>query len=86
MKNSVKMLFQMVWTGVLALQLTVAAAQGGAKKADVKNDEVIRPYKVAISNADLKDLRERILDTKWPNKETVVDASQGAQLSKLHIY
>lgn len=83
MKNSVKMLFQMVWTGVLALQLTVAAAQGGAKKADVKNDEVIRPYKVAISNADLKDLRERILDTKWPNKETVVDASQGAQLSKL---
>ncbi|WP_279386391.1 epoxide hydrolase family protein [Flavobacterium aquariorum] len=72
-----------LWTGVLALQLTVAAAQGGSKKADVKNDEAIRPYRVAVSNTDLKDLRERLLATKWPSKETVADQSQGVQLSKL---
>ena len=83
MKNSRNIMGRALWTGVLALQLTVAAAQGGSKKADVKNDEAIRPYKVAISNADLKDLRERVLATKWPSKETVADQSQGVQLSKL---
>jgi pimeloyl-ACP methyl ester carboxylesterase len=83
MKNSRNIMGRALWTGVLALQLTVAAAQGGSKKADVKNDEAIRPYRVAISNTDLKDLRERVLATKWPSKETVADQSQGVQLSKL---
>lgn len=83
MKNSTTLVSRAFWTGVLALQLTAASAQGGLKKADVKNDEAIRPYKVAISNTDLKDLRERALATKWPSKETVADQSQGAQLSKL---
>lgn len=83
MKNSGKIVARAMWTGVLALQLTVAAAQGVSKKADVKNDEVIRPYRVAISNADLKDLRERVLATKWPSTETVTDQSQGAKLSNM---
>lgn len=83
MKNSINIIARALWTGVLALQLTTAAAQEGINKTNVKNDEAIRPYRVAISNADLKDLRERVLATKWPSKETVADQSQGAQLSKL---
>lgn len=43
----------------------------------------IRPYRVNISNADLKDLKERIKDTKWPSKETVADQSQGANLANI---
>jgi len=31
----------------------------------------------------LKDLRRRIAATRWPDKETVADQSQGAQLAKL---
>lgn len=83
MKNSVKMLSQIVWTGVLVLQLTVAAAQSGVKKTELKNDEAIRPYRVSISEADVKDLRQRVLATKWPDMETVMDASQGAKLSQM---
>ncbi|MBC7846347.1 MAG: epoxide hydrolase [Flavobacterium sp.] len=83
MKNSRNIVARAFWTGVIVLQLTTVAAQGGTKAAGVKNGEDIRPYRVAISNADLKDLQERVLATKWPSKETVGDQSQGAQLSKL---
>lgn len=71
-----------VFTGILFMQLAFAAAQGKSK-SDVKSDEAIRPFKVNISNADLKDFRQRINATKWPDKETVADQSQGAQLSKM---
>jgi len=66
--------------GMLTLQFAVAAAQG-ISKADVKNDETIRPFRANFSNNDLKDLRQRILDTRWPEKETVIDQSQGVPLA-----
>src|SRR4030095_13763887 len=43
----------------------------------------IRPFKVQVSQAALDDLRRRIAATRWPDKETVADRSQGAQLAKL---
>jgi len=43
----------------------------------------IRPFKVQIPQAALDDLRRRIADTRWPDKETVADGSQGAQLAQL---
>jgi pimeloyl-ACP methyl ester carboxylesterase len=66
--------------GILALQFSVAAAQG-TSKADVKNEESIRPFHVNFSNNDLKNLRQRILETRWPEKETVTDHSQGVPLA-----
>ncbi|HEY1150528.1 MAG TPA: epoxide hydrolase [Pseudoduganella sp.] len=39
----------------------------------------IRPFRVAIPEADLRDLRRRIAATRWPEVETVADASQGVQ-------
>ena len=36
-----------------------------------------------VSQADLDDLRRRVLATKFPEKETVADRSQGVQLEKL---
>jgi pimeloyl-ACP methyl ester carboxylesterase len=38
---------------------------------------------VNIPEADLADLRRRLAATRWPDRETVADASQGAQLDKL---
>lgn len=35
---------------------------------------------IAISDDDLKDLRERLARTRWPDKETVTDWSQGIPL------
>jgi pimeloyl-ACP methyl ester carboxylesterase len=43
----------------------------------------VRPFKVEIPQAALDDLRQRIAATRWPEKETVTDGSQGAQLAKL---
>ena len=43
----------------------------------------IRPFKVEVPQAALDDLRRRIAATRWPDKETVADRSQGAQLARL---
>ncbi|MFE0509114.1 epoxide hydrolase N-terminal domain-containing protein, partial [Streptomyces sp. NPDC058964] len=41
----------------------------------------IRPFTVEFSDADLSDLRARIKATRFPEKETVDDQSQGTQLA-----
>jgi len=46
-------------------------------------DRSIRPFKVQIPQAALDDLRRRIEATRWPDKETVTDQSQGVQLARL---
>ena len=43
----------------------------------------IRPFHVSIPEEALSDLRRRLETTRWPDKETVADDSQGAQLAKL---
>ena len=43
----------------------------------------IRPFTVEIPEADLDDLRARIAATRWPEKETVEDQSQGVQLATM---
>jgi pimeloyl-ACP methyl ester carboxylesterase len=45
--------------------------------------EAIRPFKVQVPDAALTDLKRRINATRWPDKETVADRSQGAQLANL---
>ncbi|MRX68601.1 Pimeloyl-ACP methyl ester carboxylesterase [Flavobacterium resistens] len=78
MKNKAKIIAHTLWVILFSLVLSEVTAQ-----EKIKTDESIRPYRINISNADLKDLKERILDTKWPTKETVSDQSQGANLSKM---
>jgi pimeloyl-ACP methyl ester carboxylesterase len=41
----------------------------------------IRPFRVNVPDSELADLRRRIQATKWPERETVADASQGVQLA-----
>ncbi|GHB12005.1 MULTISPECIES: epoxide hydrolase family protein [Streptomyces] len=41
---------------------------------------VIEPYRAEIAQADLDDLRARLNSTRWPDRETVDDWSQGARL------
>ena len=58
----------------------VAAAPATGQAAE---DRSIHPFKVHVPQAALDDLRRRIAATRWPDKETVDDRSQGAQLAKL---
>src|SRR5262245_27080216 len=48
-----------------------------------KNEPPIRPFRVNVAEADLADLRRRLQATRWPDKETVADQSQGVQLERL---
>jgi pimeloyl-ACP methyl ester carboxylesterase len=46
-------------------------------------DSSIRPFHVNFPAADLVDLRRRIVATRWPDRETVADSSQGVQLATM---
>lgn len=82
MKKTTNTLASTVISGVLALHGTIANAQESSL-ADKSSTELIHPFQVSIPDADLKDLRKRIKATRWPDKETVMDQSQGVQLAKL---
>jgi len=43
----------------------------------------IRPFRVESSEAELNDLRNRIKATRWPERETVNDDTQGVQLATM---
>jgi len=45
--------------------------------------DAIRPFKVKIPQEAVADMRRRLAATRWPDKETVEDRSQGAQLKNL---
>jgi len=52
------------------------------KITDVVEATAIRPFHmVNVPDAELTDLRRRINATRWPERETVTDASQGVQLA-----
>ena len=55
------------------------AAQQNAGQASDKN--VIRPFRVNVPEAELIELRRRINATRFPDRETVPDATQGVQLA-----
>jgi pimeloyl-ACP methyl ester carboxylesterase len=63
-----------------ALGIALLAGQGIPASA---GDTALRPFQVHVPDAALADLRRRIAETRWPDKETVADRSQGTQLGKL---
>ena len=55
-----------------------------AKPSEGEHDRnAIRPFRVTVPEADLVDLRRRVVATRWPDRETVTDQSQGVQLAKI---
>jgi pimeloyl-ACP methyl ester carboxylesterase len=45
--------------------------------------DAIRPFRVHFPESDLVDLRKRIAATRWPDRETVADDSQGVRLATM---
>ena len=56
----------------------IATQQGNKQAAD---KTAIRPFRFEAPEADLTELRRRITATRFPEKETVADSSQGVQLA-----
>ncbi len=56
-----------------------SATERGSKSA--ADETTLRPFHVNFSEAELTELRRRVNATRWPDKETVTDTSQGVQLA-----
>ena len=68
----------LVMTGGALAQNPPPATSGAAA-----DDKAIRPFTFTASKEALADMRKRIAATRWPEKETVSDASQGVQLETI---
>ena len=59
------------------MSTTEVAGQTGSEST------AIRPFQVGFPEAELVELRRRINATRWPERETVSDDSQGAPLAMM---
>jgi pimeloyl-ACP methyl ester carboxylesterase len=69
------------WT--LTLSVRAAETETSAQPPAAGEDNLIRSFHVNVPEEQLTDLRQRIVATRWPEKETVTDASQGVQLATM---
>lgn len=68
------------------ISLLLALLVGATCCRDVlaqSSDQAIRPFRIAISQAQLDDLNRRLDATRWPDAETVPNDTQGAQLARV---
>jgi pimeloyl-ACP methyl ester carboxylesterase len=71
-------------TRLLAQQSAQTDAQTQvAGKAIATENNAIRPFRVHVPQEAIVDLRRRIATTRWSDKETVTDQSQGVQLTTM---
>jgi pimeloyl-ACP methyl ester carboxylesterase len=69
---------------VLASSAALAAAGLIATKAHAAPaSDAVRPFNINVPNAELSELRRRISATRWPERETVTDDSQGVPLTMM---
>src|SRR5262245_4632986 len=66
-----------------AFNTGTAAASAASQQRSVPatDKDAIRPFQVKVPDAELNELRRRIKATRWPDRETVADQTQGVQLA-----
>jgi pimeloyl-ACP methyl ester carboxylesterase len=77
MKNNARTFISAIITGAAALFISPVFAQTAPAF------EAIRPFHIHVGEAALTDLNKRITATRWPDKETVADRSQGVKLEQI---
>jgi len=75
----VKLLPQALVAGIIGSVVALPAAT----QAVQSHSQDIRPFVAQIPDSLVTDMRRRLIATRWPDKETVPDASQGVQLATL---
>jgi pimeloyl-ACP methyl ester carboxylesterase len=68
------------------LAFSAAAGAAGVLSSRLQagtEDGAIRPFRVDVPEEELVNLRQRIAATKWPDRETVSDATQGVQFATM---
>ncbi len=69
-------------TAAASIAVATAASLLPSQLIAASAGDAIRPFRVHVPEEQLVDLRRRIAATRWPDKETVDDGSQGPQLKK----
>jgi pimeloyl-ACP methyl ester carboxylesterase len=63
--------------------LNFATGVFATARAAPTGDTTIWPFRIDVPEQDLVELRRRVQATRWPDRETVTDQSQGVQLDRL---
>jgi pimeloyl-ACP methyl ester carboxylesterase len=64
--------------------ISLAVVQSSVAAAAAQDSTAIRPFTIpTVPKSALDDLRRRVAATRWPEKETVNDTSQGVQLATM---
>ncbi|PZV34556.1 epoxide hydrolase family protein [Mesorhizobium kowhaii] len=66
--------------GVIAM-ITSAGVAGAISTSG--GSAAIRPFRIHVEDADLVDLKQRLKATRWPERETVNDTTQGVRLATM---
>jgi pimeloyl-ACP methyl ester carboxylesterase len=80
MKITLPIIIALVGFASVCWAQSPSPAASGAARSD---DKAIRPFHFTASKEALADMRKRIAATRWPDKETVTDKSQGVQLATI---
>ena len=75
--------FRAIKAGLVATATVASVLFSPTLAAAENSDTAIRPFRVAIPEKELVELRRRIEATRWPTMELVGDRSQGVQLATL---
>ena len=81
MKKIKSILASTIMTGTFAL--FVASSNGQPAPDDASLSNQVRPFQIHVPQADLDELRRRVVATRWPDMETVKDQSQGVQQAQI---
>ncbi|MFD3454522.1 epoxide hydrolase family protein [Streptomyces sp. NPDC058691] len=78
---------KVLFTSAAAMTAATTGAFGLLSRKEpvaAKGSASVRPFRVDVPERDLDELHRRIVATRWPDRETVHDQSQGVQLATMH--
>src|SRR5688572_17161784 len=71
-----------IWFHVLEKEISMTPATVTERRTEQSTDKTaIRPFRFEAADAELDEMRRRITATRFPERETVADFSQGVQLA-----
>jgi hypothetical protein len=63
--------------------MSTIATQHDVEQRTDSDPTAVRPFQVSFPEAELAELRRRVMATRWPERETVTDDSQGVPLATI---
>src|SRR5919112_2208644 len=81
--RNIHSLYTRVWSDRYPKEARSTHGRESTMTSPVGEEAAVRPFRVDVPEEDLLDLRRRIAATRWPERETVDDSSQGVRLATI---